>query len=57
MYPDEEKEPKRLTLNFSPIFIDRLRSYAKRHDMKLNAVLKKGFELLENKENVEEAPY
>lgn len=41
---------KFLHLNFSEIFIERLRSYAARHGMKLNAVLKQGFELLEDHE-------
>ena len=37
-----------VTLNFSPQFLDRLRKYADSHGMKLNAVVKKAFELLED---------
>lgn len=50
-----------VTLNFSPILLGRMRDYAKRHDMKLNAVLKRAFEALEDLEagvlTREEAPY
>jgi hypothetical protein len=45
-----DEEMKYLHLNFSHIFVDRLRAYADRHGMKLNAVLKKAFELLEDSE-------
>jgi len=41
---------KYLNLNFSEHFIGRLRLYAQKHDMKLNAVVKKAFELLEDQE-------
>lgn len=47
------KKPDHITLNFSEIFLDRLRSYADRHNQKLNAVLKEAFELLEDKETQE----
>ncbi len=37
-----------VTLNFHPIFLRRVRDYADKHGMKLNAVFKKAFELLED---------
>lgn len=39
-----------ITLNFSPVFLGRLRDYAKAKGMKVNAVLKKAFEYLEDHE-------
>ena len=41
-----------ITLNFSEAFLYRLRKYAEAHDMKINAVLKRAFELME----VQQAP-
>lgn len=41
-------KPGHVTLNFSPLFLERLRAYAKAHGMKVNAVLKRAFELLED---------
>jgi hypothetical protein len=39
-----------LHLNFPEIFVDRLKAYAQRHGMKVNAVVKQAFELLEDHE-------
>jgi len=47
---DERPRETRLHLKFSPIFVARLRGYAERHGMKLNAVVKKAFEHLEDHE-------
>ncbi len=44
------KKKDHITLNFSEAFLDRLRKYAASHGMKINAVLKKAFELLEDQE-------
>ena len=41
---------KNVTLNFPEVFLERLRLYARKHGMKLNAVLKRAFELLEDHE-------
>ncbi len=51
-----------MTLNFHPILLKRVRDYADKHGMKLNAVFKKAFELLEDQEfkkaaGDEDAPY
>lgn len=45
-----------MTLNFHPILLENARAYARRHDMKLNAVFKKGFELLQDQESSRNAP-
>jgi hypothetical protein len=45
-----DRPQKRLMLNFSPVFIDRVKKYASGHGMKINAVLKKAFEHLEDHE-------
>lgn len=45
-----------MTLNFHPILLENARAYAKRHDMKLNAVFKKAFELLQDQETSRKAP-
>ena len=37
-----------ITLNFSQVFIDRLKAYAVENDMKINAVVKQAFKLLED---------
>lgn len=44
------KKKDHITLNFSERFLERLREYATRNGMKINAVLKKAFELLEDQE-------
>ncbi len=41
-------KPGHITLNFSPILLDRMRKYAADNDLKLNAMLKQAFELLED---------
>jgi hypothetical protein len=49
---------KYLHLNFSEVFVDRLKAYARKHNMKVNAVLKQAFELLEDRDSrkPQEAP-
>ncbi len=42
------KKDEHITLNFSEAFLERLKAYARRHDMKINAVVKKAFEYLED---------
>jgi hypothetical protein len=37
-----------LNLNFSEVFVERLRRYASLNGMKINAVLKQAFEMLED---------
>lgn len=48
--PDSKPSETRLHLKFSPIFVGRLRRYAEAHGMKLNAVVKRAFEALEDHE-------
>lgn len=40
-------KPGHITLNFHPILLERIRKYAEAHGMKVNAVLRKAFMLLE----------
>jgi hypothetical protein len=53
--PDEKPSETRLHLKFSPIFVARLRRYAEENRMKLNAVVKKAFEHLEDHEQMLDA--
>ena len=48
LVPEEKPSERRIHLKFSPVFVGRLRKYAKDHDMKLNAVVKRAFEVLED---------
>ena len=43
-----DKHPERLHLKLHPVLADRMRKYAESHGMKLSAVVKKAFELLED---------
>ena len=41
-------KPGHITLNFSPILLERMKEYARNNGLKMNAMLKEAFELLED---------
>jgi hypothetical protein len=43
---------RKVTLNFSEVFVDQLHTYASAKDMKVNAVLKRAFYLLQDHEPI-----
>lgn len=41
-------KPGHITLNFNPILLERMKDYARDNGLKMNAMLKEAFQLLED---------
>jgi hypothetical protein len=41
-------KPGHITLNFHPVLLERMKEYARENGLKMNAMLKEAFQLLED---------